>query len=111
MKTIEDLIPKLVEKTRQGALTWSKAETTDNFKATLKNYLAQVWEWTDQEDGSEGISFSVKPIRNPENFDTIYYDKYSSKYNRLKELFDVARRSALNLDKMVDDIEAELDDL
>ncbi|WP_411034307.1 hypothetical protein [Shinella sp. BYT-45] len=109
MKTLEDLIPKLVEKTRDGSLSWSQGIGNDGYKTTFGKYRVDVWQWQD-EDETEGITVGLKIGDNATDFiDKVYYDTYSSRYSRLDDLYSMARRSALKIDKIIEDVDVELD--
>lgn len=109
MRTLEDITPKLIEKTRDGSISWDKGIGNDGYKTILGNYAFHVWAWED-EDGTEGISIGLRPKTDEGSFlDTIYHDKYSNKYHNLTDLHGMARRSALRLDKIIDEIDNELD--
>ncbi len=109
MKTLEDLIPKLTEKTRDGSLTWHLGLGSDGYKTTFGKYRVDVWKWQ-EEDETEGISVGLKIGDNAEEFiDSIYYDTYSSRYPKFGELHSMARRNALKIDKIIAEADEELD--
>jgi len=109
MKTIEDLVPKLLIKTNEGSLRWKETQSSETYEAEMKNNSIRIWEWEDQNDGSEGITIAV--MKGTEVLDSIYYDKYAIQYERFRLLYAAARRSALSLDKVYDALDDELDDL
>ena len=111
MKTLETLIPKLLEKTSDGSLDWTQGDSPSKFQTHIGKHSIDIWEWVSEEDGSEGASLAIKPKGVIPYSDVVYYDKYSSRYEKLQELYSYARRSALKIDHMIIEVEKELDDL
>lgn len=111
MKTLENLIPKLLEKTSDGSLSWEQTQIPQKFQASIGKYVVEIWDWTSEDDGTEGVSLSIRPSTEVQLSDLIYFDKYSSRYQKLEELHGYARRSALKIDRMIGEVEKTLDDL
>ena len=112
MKTLEDIIPKITERTKDGSLKWETSPITDAYLAPLGKYYVRTWTWTDENDGTNGISIGLLKTKSESTFiETVYTDTFSTKYSRYEELHSYARRSALNLNKIIDDIDKELDDM
>ncbi len=112
MKTLEDLIPVLIERTKEGLVNWRERDGYKNhFEASVHSkYNVSTWEWED-ENGVEGISIGLRPIDATTVIDSIAYDTFSSKYGKIEELFKIAKRKALNLDVVIEEIYKELDDM
>ena len=110
MRTLEDLVPKLIEKTKTGSVKWRQTELPSKFDATVGRQEIVVWEWTDEDDETKGISIGIRSAGSPGLADVIYYNSFSQNYQKLEDLHNSARRSALNVEKMVDELDAALDD-
>ncbi|MBD9445740.1 MULTISPECIES: hypothetical protein [unclassified Rhizobium] len=109
MKTLEDLIPKLSDKTRDGSIRWMPGPNTQ-YKTEFGKFRVHVWKWQEPEDETEGISIGLRTGDDNNPFlDVIAFDTYSSRYSRLDDLYSMARRSALQIDLIIEDADAELD--
>lgn len=109
MRTLEDIVPKLVSKTQDGSINWEAGSGPGTYQTTIGKYSFQVWEWED-EDGITGISIGIRNLgKDSEMLDTLIFDKFSSKHHKMREFFGMARRNALNLDRIISEIDDELD--
>ncbi len=111
MKTLENLVPKLLEKTRDGSLDWTQGLSDQQFNVPIGKNLISVWSWTSEEDGTDGVSIGIRPINALTMSDAIAFDKYSAQYDKLYELYATARRNALKVDRMIIEVEKDLDEL
>ncbi|MBO0124403.1 hypothetical protein [Agrobacterium sp. OT33] len=111
MKTLENLVPKLIEKTSDKSLDWTPGEHSQIFEAEIGKHAIAVWEWTSDEDGTEGVSLGIKPIGAKTFSDVVFYDKYSPRHDKFLELYSCARRSALKIDRMIAEVEKDLEGL
>ncbi|MDP9571480.1 UNVERIFIED_ORG: hypothetical protein J2W66_001965 [Agrobacterium larrymoorei] len=111
MKTLENLVPKLIEKTADSSLDWSVGNTSQTFDASIGKYIISIWSWTSEEDGTEGLSIGIKPHGAVAMSDIVAFDKYSPRHEKLDELYGAARRSALKIDRMIIEVEKDLDNL
>lgn len=110
MRTIESLVPSLIEKTNDGSLTWTKAKPpTAGFQAGVGKYIVHVFEWKDENE-TEGITVAINDSSDTQ-IDHLIVDQYSTRFNGFQELYMAARRKALGLDKALDEIADELDRL
>lgn len=109
MKTLEDLIPKITERTNDGTISWSPGINDKTFKTKLGKYFLFVWKWSEP-DETEGISIGIKADEKDEVYlDVIGYDTYSFKHSKFEDFYMLARRSTLQLNKIIAEIEVELD--
>lgn len=111
MRTLEELVPKLLAKTADGSLDWSQGNDASTFHAKIGQYVIAVWSWFNTDDGSEGNAIAIKPIEAQNYSDVVLADKYAPKHEKLEELYGYARRSALKVDRMIIQVDKDLDDL
>lgn len=111
MRTIESLVPTLIEKTNNGSLSWTKMKPpSTGFRAGIGKYFVQVWEWTEADSETEGITVGINDSSDVQ-IDHLIVDQYSSRHNTFQELYMAARRNALGLDEALDEIASELEKL
>lgn len=111
MRTIESLVPSLIQKTNDGSLTWTKAKSPSAaFQASVGKYFVLVWEWSDHETETSGVTVGINDSTG-EQLDHLMVDQYSSRHTLFTELFMSARRNALGLDRALDEIADELEKL
>lgn len=111
MRTIEDLLPDLVAKTVVGNISWRKRSAPSaGYETVLAKYKVVVWEWNEVDSENEGVTVSIYTKDN-DQLDYISVDQYSSRYAKFLEAYQTARRSALGLDKIIDEIAAALDEV
>ncbi|MCZ8377110.1 MAG: hypothetical protein O9342_17195 [Beijerinckiaceae bacterium] len=106
MKSIEDLLPLIDRKTRENSLKWSR-ETSDSFYCKILHYKIRIWKWTDVNTDESGYSIAMIDKSN-ETIDSILASEYNTKYERMENVFSIARRSALNVDSVIEEIEEAL---
>ena len=110
---IAHLIDVLLEKTVQGKVSWESTANNDTFATALglygisiSRYVSRPVIYTVEEREIFILTFLDK---NGELFDSRVDDSSSfNDYNRLKELFTLARRSANNVDESLDNLLQEL---
>lgn len=105
MRSIENLIPSIIEATHNGKLAWENNWSTQ-YQTTLAGYHIQVWNWSDENDGSTGYSISLS--RGDQVVDTMRASEYGSNYGILETVFEAARRSYFRVDSIIDTLEDEL---
>ncbi len=106
MRSIEDLLDVLIKATEQGRLVW-EAKNSNSFKVQFSEYQIVVWDWTNPVNDSSGVTIRIVNAEGV-GIDEISSDEFNSRYVRLKLLFDLARRSANRVDRVVADIEQAL---
>jgi hypothetical protein len=104
MRTIEEMLPIVNQATLDGRLSWKKERS--KFLTTVGDYAISTWEWSDQNTDASGYSVDIS--RDGSQIDYIAVDEYSSKYNSVQSLFQNARRSALNVEAVINDIERQI---
>ncbi|MEQ8446688.1 MAG: hypothetical protein RIB57_12450 [Pelagibacterium sp.] len=108
MRTIEALFPMLIEKSADGSLSWKANETPKSgYSTKIGSNGVSVWEWKDPNDDTEGVTIGILNDKE-EMIDHLVVDQFSAKYPRASELYMTARRSALGLDKVLDEIADQL---
>jgi hypothetical protein len=112
MKSLLTIVPKLRQATNDEKLTWEKHQFT-GYKCTLGANLVRIWQWSNSDSETTGISVNLQRGNDfaGEILDSIVADEYASAYEELLELYSAARRSALNVDAVISEIEAEIDKL
>lgn len=112
---IQDLLPKLLETTRKKKIIWHEA-MDDFFVSGLGERKFQVVRGLDDDSGEIFYRFSIYigggDMPSGGRFiDTMIADRFKGAYSDLEELYSEARRNALGLDKVISDIDNELDKL
>lgn len=111
MVSIENLIVKSNNATINRKISWYKHDTRDNdFYSKIPNdLLLNIWSWEDPENGDEGFSFCIR--KNEENgvIDVITCSIGSRYYDDAYNLFQSAKRSALNIDELILSVDKFLD--
>lgn len=112
MKSLDTLIPRLKQATLDGKLKWGKDQWSA-YTCTLGKTSIKVWNWSSPEDDTTGVSVNLYRgnSSNGEVLDAVIADQFDSAYANVFELYSVARRSALNVDAVISEIEDELDKL
>lgn len=110
MKTLEDIVNKLISKTKDGSISWLPGIGSAGFKVNIGKYDVHIWVWED-EDGAKGVSVGVreKDVTTGEFVDIAAHDVYSAQYAKFYDLYWMAKRSGLKLDKIINEIDDELD--
>lgn len=109
-----ELFNKILEKTRQGVLAWqATAEPEEYFVPLAEKRYIQIYPFTeiDESGNRKGpISVSLHDENKQILVDmTVNVDGIS--LENLKELNTAAQRTALKIDRQVDDVLKELDDI
>lgn len=76
------------------------------FYVNVGKYTISTWEWSDQENDVEGYSVGI--YEGEKQLDFVRADPYSPRYSRLEDFYRMARRSALNVESIIDEIEKTL---
>ncbi len=116
MRSIEDLVPEVTAATLDGRLRWRKTDgfLPDAYWTTIQNFSILTYTWTTPDGEHSGYTVSL--VRGVPNYpidelDTVADDEFGPKYSSVRTLYTAARRSALNVDVVVGELEAYLESL
>lgn len=101
MQSIEDLIDPLIEATQKGQLVWEVSGSL--FETELDPFTVRTWTGINDNDDSSFVSVALFDNRG-EMLDNTAADEYEASYPRLRLLHTTARRSAHNVDVVIDDL-------
>jgi hypothetical protein len=108
MRAIDELIETLIEVTEAEKLKWERdGPSRSSFRARLGKRAVAIWEWSDPEEGIAGITLQLLDAKD-QVLDAAQADEYGKKYTRLRLMFDVARRSAFDVDAVIGELQDEL---
>lgn len=115
MKSLETILPKIVKATEEGRLDWKETFGGAGYQAAMSNATTlRIANYQDQDTGDEGLRLDLRPNSAPValNKELDYYSAMdgSAGYVTLNRLMRGARRSANNVDQVIREIEAELDE-
>lgn len=109
MQDIEDLLDVVLTATTSGALRWEE-ENRSSFFARLPKHRLDVWSGTDDDDGTRWVSVQLRePGPDGQVLDATTADQFSPRYDRLMRMFQIARRSALEVDAVISSIKQDLE--
>jgi hypothetical protein len=92
----------LLEQSRAGRVSWEATAAPNEFAAAVRGQYKVV---ADQQDVSEGFNANVVErlvLRNID--DQVLIEITSREWAAVRDLYEVARRNALNVDAALDDI-------
>lgn len=109
----KEIFRLLIEKTVSGKLKWQKTSLTDKYVIQLLGYDVSISCVNKDGDITSALmpeKASVEFLDVTGNaFDTITaYDFASEEYREIAKLYEVARRSALDIDRKLSDILGQL---
>ena len=79
------------------------------FECKIGEYVVKVWEWTNVENDTPGMTATLSNRSNPYSpIDRMTAEQFESDYAKLSDLHTIARRSALNVDEVISELEAAL---
>lgn len=106
MRSLEELLDTIMEATQDDRLHWSeKREQVYSTKLSGRNVT--IWYWTDPDSETKGVTIRLED-QGGKTLDVVQADQYSTNFPKLAELFNAARRSALNVTQVISELEAEL---
>jgi hypothetical protein len=107
------LIDLLAAKQRQGKLAWEETERPKTFQVAFSQSAVRISERAGEDDTDDiWISVFDEQGRLLEEFsDVDLKNEVQSVYSKMYELYEAARRAALGVDKALDSLIDELDDL
>jgi len=105
--SLRSLVPVMIEKTHQGKIKWEYAGA-NNFTAQFPDYVLRI----EFDPGSESVDYQLHIVDQAGNIiETYTPGRRSPASDELANLYELARRQALKVDKMLDDLERRLKDL
>jgi hypothetical protein len=104
MKSVVDILDTVQKLTEEGKLVWESSSPT-HFEVGLGKNKLTVWTWTDENDGSDGVSIALARADTGKTLDFVNANEFSVKYEKYMNIFSVARRSAFKIDEEITQIE------
>lgn len=104
MKTIEELIPVLQAATLDSRVKWNQSNV--GYHANVGEYEVRTWNWVDPDNDDEGLAIGI--YKKSQQIDCITADKYSPRYSKIDDIYQNARRSALDVSAAIASIEETL---
>lgn len=105
-KRKEDLIKKLTAKTEEGKIVWGESVSENAFQTTLPNMTIVVYSY--RETYLVNILNSMDVVIEEITEEDVAYNFHEQK---IKVLWELARRKALNVDAQIDELLSSLDGL
>ena len=105
LKSIASMTDKLLELTNAEQLQWGE-EHGDVFLASMPSFNVTVWSGVD-DDGIRFVSLLLSDHKGAE-IDQVSAGEYDSEFDRLMHLFRAAKRSARNINDVLENFEAEV---
>ncbi len=112
---LETLLAKLKERTEDSYVTWEETESENQFQAVLGQYIVRIVEIATGEPevdyifrilGDEGAV-----IETISDVDLHRQNPDFPAFQTMRQIFNLARRSSMGADKVIDSIIRELDDI
>ena len=111
------LVDLLLKRTREGALDWRPSVDDDRYQVSFRDNTVRLYIVEDRESGNPMIYVElindqgiVAETINDEELDRNAPKGDHHWYGQLSLLFQMARRTALGSDKILDEILSELED-
>lgn len=111
MKTLETLLPRLIRATEEGRLKWQSAQIS-GFETALPNATTlRIYDWQDEDTGVEGVRLVLKATNVNQlagkvgDLDFVDASELEPGNNALFRLLMLARRSANNVESIINEIE------
>lgn len=102
MATIEEILIKLHQLSDEGKITWETTADASTFSAVIGNSSALI--------SKEGSTINLTLLNSyGENLDHMYSEDWEN--TRMQQLYESARREALNVDAELDNVLVELNQL
>ncbi len=110
MRNILNLVPQLLKATENGKLHWQAESVSRSYVCSLGGRFVRIFEWTDDEAEVSGLTAQLRQDLgwNADVLDGITASSFASDYETLRELHLAARRSAHNVDAVIDELEKTL---
>lgn len=102
MVEMQDVLTKVLERTREGKIAWKDAGATDRFTVVIGDSVMYV------EEGGGSHSFIVLDGSGLE-LGRLESDVMRNQLAPLRELLDLARRQAFGIDERLSGLMSELD--
>ena len=113
MTEYSPIIQKLLDRTREGKVAWEEA--TRGFKAQVGLYTFRVF--SSDEGGDTTVRLTMRDDRDSEIFEVTLTDdpptiaQYRQIVANLKEIYELARRKALNVEEKLGEVSGLLDQM
>lgn len=112
MRSVMDIIGQVRQLTEDGSLKWDQGLMSTTFDVKISKYILTTWTWTDQDDGTSGVSVRLSHGGTDGTvLDDIAVDQYSPKYDELYSFYKAARRNALNVNSEISELQKDLSSL
>lgn len=113
MRTVEDLVPEIVAATIAGKLEWKEIASFSSspwYWVPLGRRSIVTYAWQTDDGERTGYAVSLVSGGSEPNFpmdviDSISDDEYGPTFSLVRELYQAARRSALQVDSVVGEVE------
>ncbi|SRR4051794_20435277 len=105
-RSLLTLIPKLLVATASKKLKWSKHQA--GYSVAIGEITISVWTWSDM-NSPETSGASTQLSKGGVVLDELISDEYDPNYRVVRDLYLAARRSALDVDNVIADIEQRID--
>ncbi len=103
MKSLSELLVKFIMATKDKRMKWSGGQGGIFSCSLLEKYSVEIWEWDNRDEETSGISIQLK--KGSLVMDRIIAPDFAKDYQILEELYAEARRSAYNIDEVIDEID------
>lgn len=108
------LVIRVCEKTANGEVPWERTPNAGVFQSSVGKYVFRLW--SQGQAGSETYHLSLRDSNGDllETFDDEQFDKPgdaqkdSSFYKKMGDMFRIAKRQAMGVDKAIDELLDEL---
>lgn len=104
MANVQEIIPKLLERTDQGKINWGPTASEDTFAAVIGNWSVSV---------AIPRHIAMPTIRihdgSGQLLEQLSLSRSDANYRSLQELHRKAKRNALGIDRQLEGLLAELD--
>lgn len=96
----------LYEKTLNGELNWEPTETEDVYQCAFPNYSVRI-----SERGADYVVtiYNEQGTVIEEMTDVTLKDEIDNSFEKMRQIYDTARRVAMGVDKALDDLLSYLD--
>lgn len=104
-KKLSDLVDKVYSATRTRKLAWQE-EYTGRYVANLNDEMSfRIYGGYDSSDGTNWYELEFRERGRGETLDSCRYTDFDAGYSKLKEIYETARRMALNVETRIEEAE------
>ena len=110
MIELDQILDGLIRRTMDGKLQWRRSVQDDRFVASVDAISVVVREWTPRSSGSRP-SYRLEILdENGQTVEDLHYDNSTREQDeQMERLFVLARRSALNIDSVLQKLAESLE--